>query len=86
MSQQPVSESVLTNNYRCATLAHVSRRFSGQVEIMPGVVGPEQIIDPRPALLTRMAVSTSSWISDSTRGNAAMCALRCGRPAAPGAL
>jgi hypothetical protein len=51
-SQQPVSESVLTNNYRCATLAHVSRRFSGQVEIMPGVVGPEQIIDPRPALLT----------------------------------
>ena len=51
MSQQPVSESVLTNHYRCATVAHVSRRFSGQVEIVPGVVGTEQIIDPRPALL-----------------------------------
>jgi hypothetical protein len=47
-----VSESVLTNHYRCATLAQVSRRFCGQVEIGPGVVGPEQIIDPRPALLT----------------------------------
>jgi hypothetical protein len=46
------SESVLTNHYHYATLAHVSRRFSGQVEIVPGVVGPEQIIDPRPALLT----------------------------------
>jgi hypothetical protein len=31
MSQQPVSESVLTNNYRCATLAHVSRRFLGRL-------------------------------------------------------
>jgi len=40
------SESVLTNHYRYATLAHVSRRFSGQVEIVPGVVGPEGIIDP----------------------------------------
>jgi hypothetical protein len=52
MSQQPVSESVWMNHYRCATLAHVSRRFSGQVEIVPGAVGPEQIIDQRPALLT----------------------------------
>ena len=52
LSQQPVSESVLTNHYRWATLAHVSRRFSGQVEIVPGVVGPEQIIDPGHALLT----------------------------------
>ena len=41
------SESVLTNHYRYATLAQVSRRFSGQVEIVPGVVGPEGIIDPR---------------------------------------
>ena len=31
MSQQPVSESVLTNNYRCATLAHVSRPFLGRL-------------------------------------------------------
>jgi hypothetical protein len=52
MSQQPVSESVLTNHCRAATLAHVSSRFSGQVQIVPGVVGPELIIDPRPALLT----------------------------------
>jgi hypothetical protein len=52
MSQQPVSESVWMNHYRCATLAHVSRRFFGQVEIVPGVVGSEQIIGQRPALLT----------------------------------
>jgi hypothetical protein len=42
----------VTNHYRCATLAHGSRCFSGQVEIEPDVVGAEQIIDPRPALPT----------------------------------
>lgn len=42
----------MTNHYRCAPLAHVSKRFSGQAEIVPGVVGHEEIIDPRPALLT----------------------------------
>jgi hypothetical protein len=46
-SNNASSESALTNHYRHATLAHLSRRFSGQVEIVPGVVGPEGIIDPR---------------------------------------
>ena len=84
MSQQPVTESVLTNHYRYATLAQVSRRFSGHAEIVPGVVGPEQIIDPRPALLTPDGSVDIQLDPDSTRVDAAMCVMRCGRLAAPG--